>query len=318
MLRCWSGETSETIFENLVIRSGDSSFGAGMYIENSSPTVTNCTFTDNEAMSGGGLGAGLYLRGPGSPTLTHCMFTDNSAKNGGGLYNRDGSPSLANCAFTGNSALTFGGGIFTKGSGSLTLTNCNLTSNAASIAPGIYNEFADITLSNCIVCGNGGGEVYGPISSGNSDNCIVEDCDDCCLDDPDKAEVGECGCGVPETDSDSDGTPDCLDNCPGDPLKTEPGGCGCGVVDTNVNGDVDCDGDYDEDDIRAGMVVFGIIEGSDPVAGDADGDGDVDADDRAAVNEALGLCAADIDGDGEVNGVDLSYILGYWGVCTAP
>ena len=37
---------------------------------------------------------------------------------------------------------------------------------------------------------------------------------DNCPDDPDKTEPGICGCGQPDTDGDSDGTPDCNDNCP--------------------------------------------------------------------------------------------------------
>ncbi len=90
-----------------------------------------------------------------------------------------------------------------------------------------------------------------------------------------------------------------------------------GVADTPGSGvwDLDCDGDYDEDDIRLAMADFGITEGT---PGDADGDGDVDLDDRTAVNDALGLCAADINGDGIVDGADLSYVLGYWGLCSAP
>ncbi len=41
-----------------------------------------------------------------------------------------------------------------------------------------------------------------------------------------------CGCGVPDTDTDGDGTPNCIDGCPNDPLKIAPGVCGCGVSDT--------------------------------------------------------------------------------------
>lgn len=52
---------------------------------------------------------------------------------------------------------------------------------------------------------------------------------DCCPDDPEKDEPGECGCGVPEQDTDGDDTPDCVDLCPAEPTKTEPGDCGCDV-----------------------------------------------------------------------------------------
>jgi hypothetical protein len=46
-----------------------------------------------------------------------------------------------------------------------------------------------------------------------------------------------CGCGVSETDSDSDGTPDCNDGCPNDPNKIAVGLCGCGVQDTDSDSD---------------------------------------------------------------------------------
>lgn len=65
---------------------------------------------------------------------------------------------------------------------------------------------------------------------------------DGCPDDPDKDAPGVCGCGVPDTDSDLDGTLDCRESCPGDPEKTEPGACGCGHPDTDGDGDglADC------------------------------------------------------------------------------
>ena len=64
---------------------------------------------------------------------------------------------------------------------------------------------------------------------------------DNCPDDPDKTEPGICGCGVPDTDRDDDGTPDCNDECPDDPNKTVPGVCGCDKVeDANNNGVPDC------------------------------------------------------------------------------
>ena len=62
VLICESGEGAETIFERLVIRNGLASGnppdnrGGGMYNNsNSSPTLTDCTFTSNSAYSGGGI-----------------------------------------------------------------------------------------------------------------------------------------------------------------------------------------------------------------------------------------------------------------------
>lgn len=60
---------------------------------------------------------------------------------------------------------------------------------------------------------------------------------DLCPDDPNKIAPGQCGCGVPDTDTDSDGTADCNDTCPTDPHKTAPGACGCGVADTDSDVD---------------------------------------------------------------------------------
>ena len=94
----------------------------------------------------------------------------------------------------------------------------------------------------------------------DSDKDGVADCNDGCPTDPNKTDPGTCGCGVSDEDSDGDGAPECIDNCPDDPNKSEPGNCGCGVPETDVFGDLDCDGDYDIDDIRLGMANFGIEE----------------------------------------------------------
>ncbi len=65
---------------------------------------------------------------------------------------------------------------------------------------------------------------------------------DRCPDDPAKTAPGVCGCGVPDIDTDRDGTYDCNDACPDDPAKTAPGVCGCGAADADSDADgiVDC------------------------------------------------------------------------------
>jgi len=74
---------------------------------------------------------------------------------------------------------------------------------------------------------------------------------DLCPEDPDKTDPGTCGCGVPDTDSDGDGTPDCVDNCPtaanpdqgdadgdgiGDACDPAPGPCGPGALGFSFSG----------------------------------------------------------------------------------
>ena len=127
VLICQNGETSTTVFQNLVIQNGYTSDdgGGGMLNDGSSPTLTNCTFTSNSARSGGGL-----RNSSSSPTLTNCTFASNSASNnGGGMYNSSSSsPTLADCTFTNNSGSVFGGGMYNSSS-SPTLTNCNFCGN---------------------------------------------------------------------------------------------------------------------------------------------------------------------------------------------
>lgn len=71
------------------------------------------------------MGAGMYLEDGSSPTLVNCTFSDNSASMGGGILNMDSSPILINCSFSGNSGTYFGGAIYCF-SGSPVLTNCIL------------------------------------------------------------------------------------------------------------------------------------------------------------------------------------------------
>lgn len=79
----------------------------------------------------------------------------------------------------------------------------------------------------------------GTMDGGEGGETTVDPCPngDCCPDDDTKEMPGDCGCGMPDTDSDDDGTPDCMEMCPDDPLRTQEGACGaCDVKYT----DADC------------------------------------------------------------------------------
>ena len=68
----------------------------------------------------------------------------------------------------------------------------------------------------------------------DSDGDGICDKKDECPEDPNKSEVGECGCH--ETDSDDDGVCDELDECPEDPDKQLEDACGCFEVDSDRDG----------------------------------------------------------------------------------
>jgi len=118
VVQCVSGEDVTTVLEGFTITAGEATNGGGMYCENSSPTVTGCTFSGNQ-------GGGMYNYSNSSPTVTNCTFTGNWAYNGGGMWNHEyGSPTVTNCTFSGNSADN-GGGLNNKNNTSPTLTNCS-------------------------------------------------------------------------------------------------------------------------------------------------------------------------------------------------
>ncbi len=159
-----------------------------------------------------------------------------------------------------------GGSSSTAGSTSTAGTGAGLAGSAGSSA------------------GSGGsGGSAGSAGSGGSAGTAVCLPDDECCDDPNKTAPGECGCGVPDTDTDLDGELNCNEQCPNDPDKTEPGQCGCGnrENDSDDDGIIDCvpghyfeaeDGELSEVDVP--FVVLG--EGGAGGAAGAGGGGAAD------------------------------------------
>jgi len=140
----------------------DDRCGGGLFVDSASPTIANCTFSNNSATLRGG---GAYLTGS-SPTLTACVFTGNSAQDGGGLANVAASnPTLNGCAFNGNSSTNAGGGLFNTASSPL-LSNCSFVSNTSSKnGGGIYNAGAAPELADCLFDSNVATQYGGAIAS---------------------------------------------------------------------------------------------------------------------------------------------------------
>lgn len=157
--------------------------GGGVYCWESSPSLTHCTITGNEARNGGG----VYLR-DSSPGFTNCIISSNSADGqGGGVHCYSSSPSFTNCTISGNSATNNWdcGGVYCYDSSPV----FNNTIIAFSHGPGVFfsNSFGS-QFEYCDIFGNEGGDIsfagddpsHGPPAIGqllatnaNGDSCDI-------------------------------------------------------------------------------------------------------------------------------------------------
>jgi predicted outer membrane repeat protein len=156
--------------------------------------ITNCTFIENTAS----LGAGIYNNNT-SPTITNCKFIRNATNlrgggknSGGGMYNYNSSPTITNCVFTDNFSAQDGGGIYNekifewRSSGDLILTNCMFNGNRARFNGGaLYINVGQVYLINCTFAQNSAEagatlacESFGPYDcTAHIFNCILRDGD---------------------------------------------------------------------------------------------------------------------------------------------
>jgi parallel beta-helix repeat protein len=199
-----SGEGTNSVLSGFTICNGVADNGGGIYCDNSSPTITNCTISGNSAVSeGGGIyctessptitnctisgnsadrGGGIYCYGYSSPTITNCTINDNSAWDGGGIHCEVySSPTITNCTISGNSAEGWngdGGGISCWQESSPTITNCIISGNSAvSDGGGIYCTESSPTITNCTISGNSADEgVGGGISCCYDSSPIITNC----------------------------------------------------------------------------------------------------------------------------------------------
>ncbi|MGI6090014.1 MAG: choice-of-anchor Q domain-containing protein, partial [Saccharofermentanales bacterium] len=148
--------------------------GGGMDNNNSSPAVVNCTFSGNTASNGGGM-----QNNNSSPTVVNCTFSGNRASNGGGMYNENSSPTVVNCTFSGNTADHNGGGMQNYNSSNPTVVNCTFSGNTANTGGGMFNLYANPTLANTILWGNtardeDGADIYQFQGTLTLKNCVVD------------------------------------------------------------------------------------------------------------------------------------------------
>ena len=123
-------------------------------------TISNGRCASNEF--GGG---GISISSAANVFLSFVTVSDNDANgySGGGIDNNGGTVSLFDCTISGNQA-TIGGGLANSGGAgapTMTLTNCTVANNSASNtsttaggAGGIYNFNGLLTVRNSTIAGN--------------------------------------------------------------------------------------------------------------------------------------------------------------------
>ena len=289
VVTCDSAEGPDSVLEGFTITGGNAGFGGGMRNINSSPTVTNCTFSENTADAGGA----LFLQNS-SPAIIGCTFRGNCAQvsDGGAIYNLYGNPALVNCLMNGNCAAVFGGGIFSD-LATLSLVNCTLSDNTAYLGGGITNYAGvEMTLSSCIIWGNHAAQGRGlevQILSTSSVEVVNYSC------------VQDLG-GAYGGDGNIDADPGFVDPQQGN-YRLEPASpCLDAGDNTAVPKGIDTDLD--------GNPRFV----DDPVTKDT-GNGEPPIVDMGAYEFQPVLCPWDLDDSGDVGVKDLLFLLGTWGPC---
>ncbi len=165
---------SHAILENIHVHGNTGIYGAGIFINNSSPTLTNCVIennaliTDNQSSSP--LGGGVHLVNS-TVSMTDCSVDGHTdCFEGGGIYSSDASTlTMVGGSVSNNSAAGNGGGLYFSG-GSLNLLrvaindNSNLPTSTFMNGGGLYATAATVSMDSLVVSGNtanaGGGAIF--------------------------------------------------------------------------------------------------------------------------------------------------------------
>ncbi len=133
------------------------SVGAGIFVEDASPTVSNCKIYNNYSASVGG---GISFRGTGIFTLSNSEVSYNSANSGAGLYMlADNSATIfnvINCNISNNSSVSDGGAVYYH-EGTLNIDRCILSGNLAGDTGGAIHALSNsivLNVYNSLIVGN--------------------------------------------------------------------------------------------------------------------------------------------------------------------
>ena len=144
---------------NYMDNPGGPAGGGAALLWHSSPTLINCSFIRNAAWSTGA----ISISG-GSPTLINCTFIGNSANSAGALGCGNSTPTLLNCTFSGNFTYYSQEGVIEIYDNCfLSLTNCIIAFSSQGEAIHCQGS-GSATVTCCDVYGNADGNWVGCIA----------------------------------------------------------------------------------------------------------------------------------------------------------
>ncbi len=140
---------------------GANNWGGGI-VNNGSLTLNDCALSGNLADNSA---AGGAIYNGGNLSMSACALSGNSAGFGAAIGNR-ADCSLANCTIANNTASANGGAIDNAYGAIVNLVQCTIAGNTASGAGGGFDNYqATVNVTNTIVGGNSGDDIYNWASS---------------------------------------------------------------------------------------------------------------------------------------------------------
>ena len=197
------------IFENLIIQGGGAYSGGGGAIRlyNSTASIHNCWFIDNNSSQNGG--GAVHISYSNIPAITSCRFLNNYTGIQGGAVHVSFNVNVTfeNCEFEYNIA-NYGGALFVQRNSVAVIENCKISNNTTygEAGAGIYlsettcyinnSEISNnhtthwtdggiggwksvLTVDHSTICGNTPDQFGSSISYSGEGNCVSDDCVDC-------------------------------------------------------------------------------------------------------------------------------------------
>ena len=149
---------------NTTIVTNNADFGAGVFNDGGTVTVTGSSIENNVAATDGG---GVYNdRTATLNVVGSTLVLNSSGRDGGGVYNNDSATtSISDSTLNGNIAVRNGGGLFNEIVAVANLNNTRFSANTAGDGGGVYNEDGQVVIS--------GGSLIANVSSGDGGGLLA-------------------------------------------------------------------------------------------------------------------------------------------------